>query len=183
LDLAPLAAIILEETRETRETMEVASLQLPSPPDPAAATPLSEGVAVALLVELAEAVVISDPEGRIVFWNAACERLFGWAAADVLDRPLDVIIPAKHRARHWDGYRAVMASGSTKYSTQLLEVPALHRDGRRLSISFTVTLVRAAGAVVGIAAVVRDETERWEEKRRLLRQVAILDHQARELPL
>lgn len=121
----------------------------------------------AVLAELAEAVVISDREGRIVFWNAACERLFGWPADEVLDRSLDVIIPEKHRARHWEGYRAVMASGSSKYATELLEVPARHRDGRRLSISFTVTLVRAAGAVVGIAAVVRDETERWEERRRL----------------
>ena len=144
------------------------------PPD------LTDAAAAALLRELAEAVVISDVEGRIVFWNASAERLFGWPAEDALDRPLDLIIPPKHRARHWQGYRKVMASGSSKYSTQLLEVPALHRDGTTLSIAFTVTLTRDGARVTGIAAVIRDETERRRERQRLERQlvtrIPILGH-------
>ena len=49
------------------------------------------------------------------------------------------------------------------------EVPALHRDGRRLSIAFTVTLLREPGQSPpnAIAAVVRDDTERWQERRQL----------------
>lgn len=132
---------------------------------------LTGAAATALLRDLAEAVLISDHDGRIIFWNASAERLFGWPAEDALDRSLDLIIPPKHRARHWQGYRQVMASGSSKYSTQLLEVPALHRDGSTLSISFTVTLTRDAERVTGIAAVVRDETERRQERRRLGRQL------------
>ena len=134
---------------------------------------LGDQAAATLLANLAEAVVISDVEGRITFWNASAERVFGWPAEDALDRSLDLIIPAKHRAKHWRGYREVLAGRPSKYSTRLLEVPALHRDGRRLSISFTVTLVQDADRITGIAAVIRDETERWQAKRRLEQQLAM----------
>lgn len=122
-----------------------------------------------LVRDLADAVVIADAEGTIVFWNDAAERLFGWPAADAVGQSLDIIIPDRQRDRHWTGYRKTMATGETKYGDQLLEVPALHRDGHRLSIAFTVTLLRRPGErqPCGIAAVIRDDTEHWLERRRL----------------
>jgi PAS domain S-box-containing protein len=95
-----------------------------------------------LVRALADAIVICDRGGRIVFWNGAAEQLFGWPADDVLGASLDVIIPERLRRRHWEGYQRVMASGRTSYGGRLLEVPALHRDGRTLSIAFTVSLLR-----------------------------------------
>ena len=87
-----------------------------------------------------------------------------------LGASLDLIIPERQRTRHWDGYRSVMATGTTKYGSDLLRVPSLHSDGQRRSIAFTVTLLEdAEGAVTGIAAVVRDETERWNEEQELRR--------------
>jgi len=69
-----------------------------------------------------------------------------------------------------------MRTGETRYGTQLLRVPALHKDGHTLSIAFTVALLRGAdGAVTGIVAVVRDETTRWNEERALRRRVAELE--------
>ena len=132
---------------------------------------LTGDVAHTVLCDLGDAVVVSDAEGRIVFWNDACERLFGWTSAEALGATLDLIIPERHRARHWEGYRGVVASGSTRYGDRVLEVPALHRAGRRLSVAFSVTLIRSAGAVVGVAAVVRDDTERWQERQRLRQRV------------
>src|SRR5687768_3313092 len=90
---------------------------------------------------LADAVVIADRDGTIIFWNVAAERLFGWSTVEALGQTLDIIIPERLRSRHWAGYHEVMATGRTKYGERLLEVPALHRDGRRLSIAFTVTLL------------------------------------------
>lgn len=121
-----------------------------------------------LVRDLADAVVICDPQGVIVFWNAAAVGLFGWPADDATGRSLDIIIPARLRSRHWDGYRRVMETGRTGYGGRTLEVPALHRDGRVISISFTVTLLTRPGesAPTGIAAVIRDGTERWEERRK-----------------
>lgn len=67
-----------------------------------------------------------------------------------------------------------MATGETSYSNRLLEVPALHRDGHTLSIAFTVTLIPGIGddRPAAIAAVVRDDTVRWQERRQLLQRLA-----------
>jgi PAS domain S-box-containing protein len=126
-----------------------------------------------LVTELADAVVLADAEGTIVFWNAAATRLFGWSAEEAIGQTLDLIVPERQRERHWAGYLAVMDTGVTSYGDKLLEVPALHRDGRRLSIAFTVTLLKRPGEArpAAIAAVVRDDTERWQERRRLRAQL------------
>jgi PAS domain S-box-containing protein len=129
-----------------------------------------------LLRQVADAVVIADAEGTITFWNDAATRLFGWPAHEALGRSLDLIIPERLRDRHWTGYRQTMATGHTSYGDRLLEVPALHRDGRTLSIAFTVTLLRSPGIERphAIAAVLRDDTERWQERRQLRAEVAAL---------
>jgi hypothetical protein len=72
----------------------------------------------------------------------------------------------------------VMATGETRYGgSRILEVPALHRDGHTLSIAFTVTLLHRPGErrPFAIAAVVRDDTERWQERREVREKVATLE--------
>ncbi|MBD8905282.1 PAS domain-containing protein [Methylorubrum zatmanii] len=129
-----------------------------------------------LVAAIGDAVVISDADGRIVVWNPAAERIFGFTQAEALGESLDLITPERHRRRHWDGYAKTMRTGETRYGTTLLKVPALHKDGRSLSIAFTVALLHdAEGAVTGIAAVIRDETERFQEERALRRRVAELE--------
>lgn len=129
-----------------------------------------------LLQQLADAVVIADAAGTITFWNDAATRLFGWPAHEALGRSLDLIIPKRLRARHWTGYRQTMATGQTSYGDRLLEVPALHRDGRSLSIAFTVSLMHDpdGSTPTAIAAVLRDDTERWQERRRLRAELTAL---------
>ncbi len=133
-----------------------------------------------VLVDAAgDAIVVADPEGRIRFWNPAATRIFGYAAEEAVGQSLDLIIPEHFRARHWDGYHEVMRTGQTRYGADVLRVPALHKDGRRLSIAFTVALLTdAGGRVTGIAAIVRDETQRWEEEQRLRRRLAEVEARA-----
>ncbi len=129
-----------------------------------------------LVAAIGDAVVISDADGRIVVWNPAAERIFGFSEAEALGESLDLITPERHRRRHWDGYAKTMRTGETRYGTSLLKVPALHKDGRALSIAFTVALLHGAeGEVTGIAAIIRDETERFQEERALRRRVAELE--------
>ena len=129
-----------------------------------------------LVAAIGDGVVISDADGRIVTWNPAAERIFGFSEAEALGETLDLITPERHRRRHWDGDAKTMRTGETRYGTSLLKVPALHKDGRSLSIAFTVALLHGAdGEVTGIAAVIRDETERFQEERSLRRRVAELE--------
>lgn len=133
------------------------------------------------LVEAApDAVIVADTEGRIVFWNQGAELILGFSAAEAIGQSLDLIIPEKHRGRHWEGYERVMKSGETKYGREMLSVPGIHRDGSRLSLEFTVALLKdASGAVTGIGAVMRDNTARFNETRELHRRIAELEKAAK----
>ena len=125
------------------------------------------------------AVVAADPEGTIIFWNPAAEAMFGHARADAVGHTLDLIIPERLRDRHWAGYRRVMATGETEYAGRTLAVPALRADGERISVEFTVALLTGTdGRVAAIAAVVRDVTAQWEERRALQRRLAELERAA-----
>ena len=127
-----------------------------------------------------DAIIGAANDGKIILWNPAAERIFGFTAQEALGYSLDLIIPERFRARHWEGYANVMASGETRYGTDVLRVPAVHKDGRALSIAFTVALLRSPdGKPHTIVAVVRDETARWNEERELRRRIAELEQQNR----
>ena len=128
--------------------------------------------------EAGDAIVASDPHGVITLWNEAATRIFGFSGDEALGQSLDIIIPERQRQRHWTGYDATMASGITRYGTTLLKVPALHKDGRTLSIAFTVTLLKSSGKVTQIVAIIRDETARWNEERELRRRLRALEEAA-----
>ena len=114
---------------------------------------------------MAEAVIVSDRAGVIILWNHGAEVMFGYAAKDALGQSLDLIIPERFRARHWEGYRKVMSTGVTRYGQELLAVPAVRKDGTRMSIEFSLALLRDDdGTIAGAAAIVRDVTARWERE-------------------
>ena len=129
------------------------------------------------LVEvIGDAVVVADTSGAIDLWNPAAERLFGFTRAEVLGNSLDLIIPERLRERHWAGFAQTMASGETRYAHDVLRVPAVHKDGRPLSIAFTVGLLYGQQReVTGIVAVIRDETTRFAEERNLRKRIAELE--------
>jgi PAS domain S-box-containing protein len=123
-----------------------------------------------------EAIIFADQEGLIQLWNAGAEAIFGFSATEAIGRSLDLIIPDRQRARHWEGYRNVMATGVTRYGQEVLAVPAVRKDGTRISLEFTVVLLReGTGELVGIAALMREVTARWQQDRALRQRVAELE--------
>jgi PAS domain S-box-containing protein len=136
-----------------------------------------------LVREAADAIIAADASGKITLWNAAAQRLFGYAEAEAAGQSLDIIIPEAQRKRHWDGYQHVMRSGQTRYGTSLLRVPAIRKDGTRISIAFTVGLLKdGGGRVEGIFAILRDDTERWETEKELRKRIAALEKPAGRSP-
>ena len=135
------------------------------------------GLAEALLHSASDAIIATDRYGRITFWNPGAERIFGFTAAEANGQSLDLIIPENLRARHWSGFRHTMATGTSRYGHgDLLSVPGLTKDGRRISVEFTILLLRdGTQAVTGTVAVMRDVTKRFEEVRELKRRLAGAD--------
>jgi len=128
----------------------------------------------AVLASPGDAIILCDREGVIRFWNPGAERIFGFTPLEALGRSLDIIIPERQRARHWEGFSRVMETGRSRYGEgDLLSVPAQHRDGRRISVEFTIAMLRGGdGAMAGMVAVLRDVTARFEEMRALRRRLA-----------
>lgn len=121
-----------------------------------------------------DALVFADAAGVIRVWNRGAERLFGFTEAEALGQQLDIIVPAGLRERHWHGFHETMRTGQTRYGDgQILAVPAIRKDGGRLSVEFTIVpFTGADGKMIGIAAIMRDVTARFEELRSLRRQLA-----------
>jgi len=135
-----------------------------------------EGLGEAVLASASDAIVATDREGIITFWNPGAERIFGFAASEAVGRSLDLIVPDNLRPRHWAGYRRVMATCESRYGHgDLLAVPALTKNGSRVSVEFTIVMLRDDGdRPAGTVAILRDVTERFEETRQLKRELAHL---------
>ncbi len=133
-------------------------------------------LAEALLQTRSDAILATDRNGIVEFWNPGAERIFGFSAAEAVGRSLDIIIPENLHGRHWEGWAHVI--GETRYGAgELLSVPAMTADGRRISVEFTIVMLRDVDEnVVGLAAILRDVTRRFEELRSLKRQLASRSH-------
>ena len=137
---------------------------------------VSQLVSQSLLLTRSDAIIAADGDGKICFWNPGAERIFGYLHTEAIGQSLDLIIPERLRQRHWAGYAGTMATGKSRYGeADVLSVPALHRNGTTISVEFTIVPLRnETGAMVGIAAIMRDVTRRFEELRALKRRVADL---------
>ena len=139
--------------------------------------PLSQDWLYSAIIDASsDAIMFSDCEGIIRIWNSGAEQMFGFSSDEALGQSLDLIIPENLRGRHWDGYHRVMQSGSSRYSTDLLSAPALRKDGTRLSTEFSMVMVKDdGGAMVGVAAIIRDVSARWQREKELKERIKALE--------
>lgn len=129
-----------------------------------------------IVKDSSDAIMFADKEGLIRLWNRGAEVMFGYSAAEAEGKSLDLIIPENLRGRHWEGYHTVMASGVTRYGTELLSAPGLRKDGTRISLEFSMVIVRGDdGAVLGTGAVIRDITARWQKEKTLKERLKTLE--------
>jgi PAS domain S-box-containing protein len=79
------------------------------------------------------------------------------------------------RQRHWDGYRRVIETGKSRYGQgDVLSVPAVRKDGATISVEFTIVPLQSSGQMIGMVAIMRDVTRRFDEMRALKRKLAEL---------
>src|SRR5688572_6198284 len=96
-----------------------------------------------IVEQTTDAVVYADSTGTIGRWNEAAARLFGFSAPEAIGQSLDLIVPERLRAAHWNGFRKAVASGSTRLAGKPALTRALHKDGRKLYVEMTFALVKA----------------------------------------
>lgn len=146
--------------------------------------PSHESLCESIVEQSPIAIIVGDREGIVRLWNAGAQTMFGWSAEEAIGKSMDMIIAEKHRPRHWEGYDRVMGTGVTKYGRNLLAVPALTKDGRRISIEFNVVLLKdAEQRVLGIAATMQDVTARWERDKALRARLAELEAKLKQASL
>jgi PAS domain S-box-containing protein len=126
---------------------------------------------------IGDAIIVADAHEKIVLWNPAATRIFGYSEAEALGGTLDLIVPERQRQKHHEGCSNSMATGTTRYGTSLLKVPALHKNGSTLSIAFTIGMLFDANHQAnGVVAVIRDETVRFAEERALKKRISDLEN-------
>ncbi|MRR18198.1 MAG: PAS domain S-box protein [Deltaproteobacteria bacterium] len=142
---------------------------------------MSQTINLFSLIQAAgDAVIAADAGGKILLWNKAAQRIFGFEEEEAVGQSLNLIIPERFQERHWTGYRRVFETGRTRYGTEVLRVPAVHKDGHPLSIAFTIALLPSEeGNIEFAAAIIRDETARFREERDLRSRLAELEKQCR----
>ncbi|HXE97710.1 MAG TPA: PAS domain S-box protein [Dongiaceae bacterium] len=139
-------------------------------------TPTEEWLAGTIVTASSDAIMYSDRDGIIRLWNSGAEKMFGFSSGEALGQSLDLIIPENLRERHWDGYWRVMESGTSRYSTDLLSAPALRKDGTRISTEFSMVMVKdGAGAMLGVAAIIRDVSDRWQREKEMRERIRALE--------
>src|SRR5438105_3275641 len=88
-----------------------------------------------LFWDMREAAIVADAaSGRVLLWNPAAEALFGYAAAEIVGRTLEALMPEQLRARHRAGLARYAATGHGAYveARSALELPALRKGGEEI---------------------------------------------------
>jgi len=118
-----------------------------------------------------DAIVGKSLDGTITSWNRGAERIFGYAAEEVVGRSIELIVPPELLGEERE-ILALIARGGT---VEHFETTRLHRSGRRIDISGSVSaIVDSDGAIVGAAKIARDVTARKRDEREIGKLTAAL---------
>lgn len=120
-----------------------------------------------LLEAIPDAVVVADMEARIVYANAAVERLLGWKAGELVGQSLHVIQPQRLHAAHDAGFSRYAATGTHTLFGTPVRVPARRADGTEVDIELNLSEIREPSGRRLAVGVLRDLTERVELERQL----------------
>jgi PAS domain S-box-containing protein len=142
-------------------------------------TPPTATYRLALLASIVEssddAIVSKTLDGVITSWNPAAERMYGYTEAEVVGRPISMLVPADRLAEMLD----VLPRVREGHGVEPYETVRVRKDGALVPVSLTVSPIHdpATGAVVGASSIARDITERA----RVEEQLQIASRYARSL--
>lgn len=104
-----------------------------------------------------DAIISKTLDGVITTWNTGAERMFGYRPEEIVGKPVTVLIPADHIHEEAEILRRLQAG----HRIEELETVRIHKDGRHLDVSLTISPVKdSGGAVIGVSKIARDITAR-----------------------
>lgn len=116
-------------------------------------------IAAGVVASTPDAVLATNRSARIVYWNQAAERMFGWSLKEALGQNVKLIIPQSFHPGHQDRFEAAANGGPTRLVGKFVELEAERKDGANFPIELSLA-PWGDGAHGGFAAIVRDITKR-----------------------
>jgi len=127
----------------------------------------SEALKTAILDTALDAMITCDHEGRVIEFNPAAERIFGYSRDAALGKELsDLIVPLRMRERHKAGMNRYLETGISSILGMRLELPALRADGTEFPVELAITRIPGAGPAK-FTAYLRDISERRQAETEL----------------
>jgi PAS domain S-box-containing protein len=125
---------------------------------------------LALIVESSDDAIVGESlDGKIISWNAGAERIYGYAANEVLGRSISILIPPEQP----DELAEILERLKRDERIQHYEAVRVRKDGRRINVSVSISPLKdAEGKIIGASAIARDVTERKSVEAQLLRSEA-----------
>ena len=118
-----------------------------------------EGRYRGLLEAAPEAIVISDPNGRILLVNAQMEKVFGYLREELIGEAVEILVPERFRAKHPDNRAGYHTHPRARSMGENLDLQGLRKDGSEFPVEITLSPLESPEGLL-VTAVVRDITER-----------------------
>ncbi|MBM9499195.1 SpoIIE family protein phosphatase [Leptospira sp. 201903071] len=113
----------------------------------------------AISASIQEAILVSDVSGKILFWNEGAVKIFGWEGEEILDSPLERILPERIRNKHKKAFTRFFTSGRKNNPSQTIEMVGLKKDNTEFSLELSLThWILEKDRYIGL--IIRDVTQR-----------------------
>ncbi len=134
---------------------------------------------VAIVESTDDAVIGKNMEGKVVSWNPAAERVYGYSPSEILGKPITMIVSPDRPQEEPDILEAIRQGQTRHYETV-----RIRKDRRPIEVSLTVSPIKnARGQIIGISSISRDITKTRRAQLELERQATVLREQAQMLNL
>lgn len=132
---------------------------------------------LAAIVESSEDAIISETlNGIVISWNASAERLFGYAATEMIGRSIKAIIPADR----WEEKQQMLQQLQRGERIHHHETIRQHRDGTLIDVALTISSVKdVCGTIIGVSKIIRDITAQRALDRMKSEFISIVSHELR----